>query len=687
MDKSRSIILDRIISNTITQEEFNYDKLQAPPLMMLLSPYDIAELNRIASSVKLSDKLKQKYQMIDNIMTRRGFVKMAAGTNRVVYKHPEDSSFLIKIAVDSVGMGDNPAEYRNQFIFKPFVTKCFEVSPCGTVGVFERVDPILSREEFLSVAQDIFNVISEWFIGEYVLADFGSSFFMNWGVRHGFGPVLLDYPYMYKLDGDKLYCNAPNPNSPTGKCDGIIDYDDGYNFLYCTKCGVKYRAQELAKKIEKKEIIVRSTEGDVPAMRFKISGGTYNLEERTVTLGGNNFNGRVEVKTINDKPKIIRSETPVNTVDVPKIIKEEPKVVERRTPAPVEKPATTRKRLSVNGASESSGKVSPISFGAKIKPEKEETSPVKNIENAVKQIVSNIGKIDLANLKSYAITFILDTILDEIIENGSVDDIFAASSILISKLTTATDKVYDKSSEDEKDAKVNNIVGSYGIKEFIKKWYRIVILADDSTLEYALRQTKYPEDGDVISGTIALSDIIDDCEDTNGYCSEDEVDEESTEVNNYILANGKVDNLEDVFIDAKPHKVMFVMNKDGKYILDKENHVIAIDMIDSKDLDSHKIVSSDWLQNLISLTTENAHDTEPVDVVEDEEDDEADMDEEDFHEEPVDADEPQMKSVRGDMFNSTSTEEDYSEKTEAFCKDLQEKMLTDFHDDEDQEGE
>ena len=42
-------------------------------------------------------------------------------------------------------------EYQNQFLIKPFCTKVFEVSPCGTVGIAERVEPITSKAEFISI--------------------------------------------------------------------------------------------------------------------------------------------------------------------------------------------------------------------------------------------------------------------------------------------------------------------------------------------------------------------------------------------------------------------------------------------------------------------------------------------------------------------------------------------------------
>jgi hypothetical protein len=207
MDNSRDYILNRLKSKPMSIEEFNYDKLQAPPLSMFLSPYDIQQLNSIARSLKYSAKPKEKYAAIDRIMNSRGLVKFAAGTNRVVYRDPEFSNILFKVAYDDVGLGDNPAEFRNQFILKPFVCKMFEVSPCGTVSIVERCNPVQSREEFLSVADDVFELITEFLVGRYVLADIGARYFMNWAVREGFGPVLIDYPYLYEIDGAKLYCS------------------------------------------------------------------------------------------------------------------------------------------------------------------------------------------------------------------------------------------------------------------------------------------------------------------------------------------------------------------------------------------------------------------------------------------------------------------------------------------------
>lgn len=273
---AKANVLDLLYSKHRTPLEFNFDNLIGPPVLSLLTQQDVFELNRIARSVKLSGKIEEKYRLIDAIMTNRGFVKLHAGTNRVVYRYLEDQSFVVKVAVDKVGLGDNPAEFRNQFLLKPFVTKVFDVSSCGTVAVVERVDAIMSREEFASVADDIFNLLTKVFIGKYILEDVGAWFFMNWGIRkNGFGPVLLDFPYVYELDGNKLYCNAHLPGRPDIRCNGELDYDDGFNNLICTKCSRHYHARDL-KKAEKDQLIIV---GGKKKMKVKVMRGNEVISD------------------------------------------------------------------------------------------------------------------------------------------------------------------------------------------------------------------------------------------------------------------------------------------------------------------------------------------------------------------------------------------------------------------------
>ena len=105
MELSRQALIDRCQSKITSIEEFNYDRLTAPPLYMMLSQQDIDQLHYIATSVKYSGNARKKYEAIDAIMRPRGFIKLSAGTNRVVYRHLESTSFVLKVAADAIGIG------------------------------------------------------------------------------------------------------------------------------------------------------------------------------------------------------------------------------------------------------------------------------------------------------------------------------------------------------------------------------------------------------------------------------------------------------------------------------------------------------------------------------------------------------------------------------------------------------
>lgn len=243
-----------------------FDSIMPPcPLLALISYPAIVELNRIAKDKQLSAKPKEKLQMIKDIMGQFGFRKLASGTNRIVFKYLENQDIVVKVAYDATGLSDNLNEMYNQQFIKPFCCKVFEVSPCGTVGMFERVHLINSRAEFATIADEVYDIIINHLVGRYILDDFGTKYFMNWGVRENMHPVILDFPYCYELDGAKIYCNRPSQFDRRLPCGGEIDYDDGFNHLYCKKCGKSYLASELRLAIEKKskEIFIDKEENDM----------------------------------------------------------------------------------------------------------------------------------------------------------------------------------------------------------------------------------------------------------------------------------------------------------------------------------------------------------------------------------------------------------------------------------------
>lgn len=305
---SRVDIVDQLYRRMYNNKTVEFDQIQAPaPLAYFFTPTDIGDLHYIASSNKLAAKVDLKYKYIREIMTRRGFKKLASGTNRVVYKFMEDQRIVVKTAFDSVGLTDSPSELYNQQFLKPYCTKVFEVTPCGTVGLFERVHPISSKEEFLSVADDIYDIIINHLIGYYVLDDIGTKSYMNWAVRAGAHPVLCDFPYMFQLDGAKLICNKADPYSQYGFCGGEIDYDAGFNHLVCKKCGKHYLARDLQKTADGLDtgILITDKKGDI---RMKV---TVVKGEKTIqTIDTEKSSSTYRRPTKNDKRKNVHYKTP-----------------------------------------------------------------------------------------------------------------------------------------------------------------------------------------------------------------------------------------------------------------------------------------------------------------------------------------------------------------------------------------
>lgn len=253
MDLSRNDLIDRMTARKMQFDELYFDNLTAPPLYSLLPPTTVQDLYHIAHSVKYSGNIPKKFKMISELVKPYGFIKMSSGTNRLVYRHYDVDTIVLKTAIDETGIHDNPAEYANMQILKPFVPKLFEMDRTGAVGLFERVIPVTSKEEFLSIIDDAFFIIKFLTSNGFIMADIGTKFINNWGIRVGGHPVILDYPYLYKVDLNKLTCRelVYNPMTMMQEfCNGEIEFDKGVNFAFCPKCGKRYRVKELGYPVQ-----------------------------------------------------------------------------------------------------------------------------------------------------------------------------------------------------------------------------------------------------------------------------------------------------------------------------------------------------------------------------------------------------------------------------------------------------
>ena len=332
---ARTDVLSILYAKKKSIKQFDWNSLIAPPMLSILSAYDINLIESINRDPRLISEPKKKKQYIDDILKPRGLVRFAAGTNRVVYKYLENQSILFKVAVSQPGMNDCNRELYNQQFLKPFCAKCFESSPGGSIGLFERVETINTYEQYLGVAEDHFNLLDHIFgSGKFIMEDVGSKFWRNIGIRTGFGVVFVDYPMLFELDGNKLFCR--NKDKFTGMpCGGEIDVDAGYNHLFCRKCGMQYMGTDLAKKIKNNEIIVVGKEEN--NMRMKIS---YNGQ--TIIRDSQDSAATYLDEVRNKKPeKIEVNKSNIMTVKNNwKQIKEESKEIENTTEESVTKENT-----------------------------------------------------------------------------------------------------------------------------------------------------------------------------------------------------------------------------------------------------------------------------------------------------------------------------------------------------------
>lgn len=354
---------------TTTLDEY-YDSLQAPPLSTLLMPQDLDAIHRVITSAKLSGNGEKRIFAIRDIMARRGFTQLAGGTNRSVFTHPNYPHIAVKVAIDNVGIHDNPAEYNNQFILKPYCTKCFEVSADGAVGVFEKVGRIRNSVEFYQMWDDIYS-LCEYFVTEkeLLLEDFGIKFFMNWGIRYGFGPVLLDFPYVYDIDWDRLHCDRPNDDGTI--CNGNIDYDDRFDFLVCEKCGKRYRAVDIAKKREVGKGVLTKISGG-KKMQITLKRGNEVIKttdelEVTKTMGkpavAKSWRNKIMsneaagISSDSVKIRLVRGGTEIASYQADKVVKEDFGLVVKVTRGEEEVATTTENHNIVSDVEENSGLV------------------------------------------------------------------------------------------------------------------------------------------------------------------------------------------------------------------------------------------------------------------------------------------------------------------------------------------
>lgn len=643
MATDRNYIIDRIKSRSMTPAEFNFDQLKAPPLNMILNPVDINTLHNIATSLRMSGRVDLKLKEIDKVMRSRGFVKFIGGTNRVTYRPLESQDYLIKIAYNDVGIGDNPKDYiASNFLFKPFLPKVFECSQCGTVALVERVTPITSREQFYSVAEDVYYLINNILVGEYVFDDIGTEAFMNYGIRDGFGVVLLDSPYYYKLDGKKIFCTAPNQYSPTGTCDGEIDYDPGYNRLICTKCGAKYKGRDLAEAIKEEKIIVRS-KGEIK-MKISVKGGSKNV------------NREVQAGKFADLAKT----TPKETVEsAPKIVVKDQRSSDKLSEAKeITNPTDERRELvSSDDLSTASNIVNPTNDGREIgyiggltvtDVSGEYSTDSKKDEDvfaALGKLVSNDNVIDkqfndvkkiLSSKDPCSVTALKDSPISMDEDLSPIERFNNMLEELCNMLTDFKNPA-DWMNDDEKEKYDGYYTGAVEALKATFDYINDESESDPSITDIAKLLTKidkmmltcvtnhkdsslvdiFGEDINEWPGFVKELVKLFSSNDSEESKGDDNAESENKYGEHVAFFAAKIINIKDIFPEADSSRIMVAINPEGNYLTyGKDKDIVAIDVIDDRSVGKLSIVPSSYFKEISAFYDANHNENDEVDVKE-----------------------------------------------------------------------
>lgn len=615
--QDRDYTLKRMMSRRITPEEFQYESLWAPPLYTMLSREDIAQLHYYATSPLYSAKLKEKYKLIDDIMLSRGFKKLFAGTNRVAYEPTFANNFIIKVAYDKVALQDSINEFFNQHLLKPFCCKVFEVSECGTVGVFEKVQPITNSNEFISVAADIFVLLNNFLCGEFVVDDIGTHYMNNYGVRMGFGPVILDFPYVYRVDPKKIFCSKPDHNDPSGYCNGPIDYDAGFNKLYCKKCGCIYKPFELAKKIDYHEQVIK--EREEIHMKIKISGGSKGIKK---SIDTNDMQKPVtSVKT--KKIKLGGGSKPAEEKKTVNGMAPAEEVEEEKVEAPVEQEVIEMPEVETKEEEKEKEVISAVSFDEDIKGKNEDPGyDDENVETLLAKINNIYNYTDKTDEEKAEIVNCICNMLESILLDNIEVSIKMFSAILRKKKNLKDDIV--KLFLEDNSCSINNqfikLLMSSGIYRFVTKIDIAKDTADENLVLSVVPGIQKKETEKIVFEGEPVENLFNILEIERILLDEDKVEDETTDseseyeedlddenyeddyedVTGLDLANAEIISKKDVFSNEKPGKILVVKNDDGSY-LTLDDKILAVDHISGRKLDEITIVPKDWYDKLSKI--------------------------------------------------------------------------------------
>lgn len=261
------------------------------------------DMNKICQSKRTTDNNK-KAEMIIEILDKHNidYDKLGAGTNRVAVLI---DGYVFKIALDKWGLQDNKNEYTTSKELQPFVAKTYECNENGLVLVGEYVT-VLSREEFNDeLVKDEMRKILGLLSFQYLLDDVGVVLknFMNWGYRDNGQLVILDYAYIFHIEGEEMICS--NVLSEDNVCSGLLSYGPNFDIIYCPSCNKKFTAMDIRRRIDYEFEKKQNEIARLPQFSYKVTEPetVVSDSEEEVKQDNNSMNKKGEIRKMEKDKK------------------------------------------------------------------------------------------------------------------------------------------------------------------------------------------------------------------------------------------------------------------------------------------------------------------------------------------------------------------------------------------------
>lgn len=161
---------------------------------------------------------------------------------------------------------DNFTEFKRSIELPEYLTKAYE---CNMLILISEYVNVFDQDQFVYNEQGIKEILED-ISKAYIFEDLGfnlkNSF--NWGYRDNGDIVVLDYGYLYPIQGQSSALTCP-------KCRGSLKYNTNFTGFVCSndQCRTKYSIMEVRRRMN---VDLENKENQIITMINKMEMPDFN---------------------------------------------------------------------------------------------------------------------------------------------------------------------------------------------------------------------------------------------------------------------------------------------------------------------------------------------------------------------------------------------------------------------------